>query len=250
MASRTVFAPVENGAARMHAGTERDHAWVDDAALAKGFAARDTMAVRVVTERNNQRLYRAAWAILKNRSEAEDAVQSAYLRAFAAANGFQGRSSLATWLTKIVINEALGRRRAAKRRLASLDGNSVTVLDEYRDKMMRGSANITLPDGSLARQQIRQMLEEAIARLPDNFRMVFVLREIEGLSVDEVAQTLDIAPATVKTRDLRARRRLQEELAPEMKGALAGTFPFAGADCAAMTERVIRHICGGETMPA
>jgi RNA polymerase sigma-70 factor (ECF subfamily) len=185
-----------------------DYAYVDDVALARAFAARDPAAVRLITERNNQRLFRTAFSILRNRTEAEDAVQSAYLRAFAAAGEFEGRSSLSTWLMRIVINEALGRQRAAKRRHATFDGNSVAVLDEYRDKMMRGSTIATLPDGSLARQQIRQLLEQAIAQLPENFRVVFVLREIEGLSVEEVAEALKIRPATVKTRDLRARRRL------------------------------------------
>ena len=220
-----------------------DYSGVDDQALIEGFAARRPAAVRVLTTRNNQRLFRAAWGILKNRAEAEDAVQSAYLRAFAAAATFEGRSSLTTWLTRIVINEALGRRRAAQRRLANLDGNSVTVLDEYREKMMRGSTSSMLPDGSVAREQIRLLLEDAVAKLPDDFRMVFILREIEGLSVQEVAETLEIDPGTVKTRDHRARRLLREALAPEMQSALAGTFPFAGADCEAMTDRVIRHIC-------
>ena len=227
----------------MQIHAELDYSGVDDQTLIGGFAARRPAAVRVLTTRNNQRLFRAAWGILKNRAEAEDAVQSAYLRAFAAAATFEGRSSLTTWLTRIVINEALGRRRAAQRRLTNLDGTSVTVLDEYREKMMRGSTSSMLPDGSVAREQIRQLLEDAVAKLPDNFRMVFILREIEGLSVQEVAETLEIEPGTVKTRDLRARRLLRETLAPEMQSALAGTFPFAGADCEGLTQRVIRHLC-------
>ena len=215
----------------------------DDSALLRGFAARDPEAVRLLTERHNQRLFRAAWSILKNRSEAEDAVQSAYLRAFAAAGSFEGRSSLATWLTRIAINEALGRRRTAQRRLVALDGGSVTVLDEYRDKMMRGSTFTPAPE-ALAQNQLRGLLERAIAQLPETFRTVFVLREIEGMSVEDVAGALGIPAATVKTRDLRARRRLREALAPEVKGALDGAFPFAGADCAALTARVLEAICG------
>jgi RNA polymerase sigma-70 factor (ECF subfamily) len=228
----------------MTAAASLDYEKLDDLALARRLGARDPAAVRLITARNNQRLFRTAWSILKSRSEAEDAVQSAYLRAFAAAADFEGRSSLSTWLTRIVINEALGRKRSAKRRLSAVDGNSVTILDEYREKLMRGSTT-SLPDGSLAREQIRRMLEEAIARLPDPFRLVFVLREIEGLGVEETAETLGVAPATVKTRHFRARRRLQEELAPELKTALTGTFPFAGADCEAMTERVLAAICAG-----
>jgi RNA polymerase sigma-70 factor (ECF subfamily) len=104
---------------------------------------------------------------------------------------------------------------------------------------MRGSASETAPDAALAREQLRAILERAIGDLPDVFRHVFVLREIEGLSVEETAEALAIIPATAKTRLLRARRRLQEALAPEVKAALTGTFPFAGADCARMTERVL-----------
>ena len=220
-----------------------DYGEADDLTLLRGFAARDPGAVRLLTERHNQRLFRAAWSILKNRGEAEDAVQSAYMRAFAAAASFEGRSSLATWLTRIAINEALGRRRATQRRLAALDAGSVAVLDEYRDKMMRGST-FTPPPDALAQAQLRGLLERAIGELPESFRAVFVLREIEGMSVEDVAAALGIPPATVKTRDLRARRRLRESLAPEVKGALDGAFPFAGADCAAMTARVLEAICG------
>jgi len=212
---------------------------LSDAELARRIAAGDGGAVRLVTERNNQRLFRAAWSILRNRDEAEDAVQAGYLRAFAGIAAFEGRSSLSTWLTRIVINEALGRARAEKRRRARLSESSVVQLDEYREKLMRGSTSGAAPDAALAREQVRGLLERAIADLPDGFRQVFVLREVEGLSVEETAEALSILPATVKTRLLRARRRLQEALAPELKAALTGTFPFAGADCAAMTERVM-----------
>ena len=216
---------------------------LDDLALAGRLAARDPAAVRLVTGRNNQRLYRAAWSILRNKAEAEDAVQSAYLSAFAAISGFAGRSSLGTWLMRIVINEALGRQRAARRRRKHLDDGGVAVMELYRDRLMRGSTNEILPDGALAREQIRRLMEEAVARLPDAFRLVFVMREVEEMSVEETAEALDIPPATVKTRHHRARQRLREELAPELKSALTGAFPFAGADCEAMTERVVRAFC-------
>jgi RNA polymerase sigma-70 factor (ECF subfamily) len=109
-----------------------DYEALKDVQLAELLGARDANAVRVLTTRNNQRLFRTAWSILKHRAEAEDAVQSAYLKAFAAIETFEGRSSLSTWLTRIVINEALGRQRSAKRRRAQLDGTSVTVLDDYQ----------------------------------------------------------------------------------------------------------------------
>lgn len=226
----------------MNAKLKQDYEKLSDLELAERLVARDPVAVRLVTTRNNQRLYRAAWSILRNRAEAEDAVQSAYLHAFAAIGEFAGRSSLTTWLTRIVINEALGRARAARRRREHLD-TSVVDLDEYREKLMRGSIQSARPDNPLAREQVRRILEAAIERLPDNFRTVFVLREIEGLSVEEAAEALSIPEATVKTRHLRARRRLQQDLAPDLKTALSGTFPFAGADCEAMTTRVIAAYC-------
>ncbi|HEV2747024.1 MAG TPA: RNA polymerase sigma factor [Allosphingosinicella sp.] len=228
----------------MIAQEKPDYGSLDDGALAQLVAVRDPEAVRLVTRRNNQRLFRAAWSILKSRAEAEDSVQSAYLRAFSAIGTFEARASLSTWLTRIVINEALGRKRAATRRRRHLDQNSVTVLEDYREKLMRGSTSGTSPEGELMRSQIRTRLEQAIADLPSDFRLVFVLREIEGLSVEETADSLGIVPATVKTRTLRARRRLQEALAPELKTVLSGAFPFAGADCEAITEAVVRRFCG------
>ena len=226
----------------MPAAPRPDYEALDDAVLAGLIAVRDPAAVRLVTTRNNQRLFRAAFAILGNRAEAEDAVQSAYLRAFASIRGYEGRASLSTWLTRITINEALGRVRAAKRRRAALDGASVAVLDDYREKLMQGSMSAA-PDREQARAELRAIMEEAIAALPEPFRLVFVLREIEGMDVETVSQTLAILPATVKTRHLRARRRLQQALAPEVKEALTGSFPFAGADCEALTERVVKAFC-------
>ena len=209
-----------------------------DMALARGFAARDRDAIVALTNANNQRLFRAAWSILKDRSEAEDAVQSGYLKAFAAIDRFDGRAALSTWLTRIVINEALGRLRSARRHRERLDDAGVLVLDEYREKLMRGSEH-PAPDAALAREQLRLLIERAVAALPEPFRVVFVLREVEGMSVDETAEALAIPAATVKTRLLRARRRLREALAPDVQGALTGAFPFAGADCAAMTARLL-----------
>jgi RNA polymerase sigma-70 factor (ECF subfamily) len=175
--------------------------------------------------RNNQRLFRAAWRILRDRDDAEDAVQTAYLKAFAAIKGFAGRSSLSTWLTRIVINVALAYARSLKRRRSSLDGSDVPLLDHYCAMLMGGSICAS-PEGAYARGQIRQELDEAINQLPASFRAVFVLRQIEELNVDEVARALGIPAATVKTRHLRARRRLQRMLAPSLRGALKDIFPF------------------------
>jgi RNA polymerase sigma-70 factor (ECF subfamily) len=209
--------------------------------LARLCAERDPGAIRHLTTRNNQRLFRTAWSILKNRSEAEEAVQATYLAAFANIGSFEGRSALSTWLTRILVNEALGRKRIEERRRRYLDKEGVAVLDDYRDALMRGSATDD-PDAVVARMQIRKLLEQAVAALPDAFRTVFVLREIEGLSSEETAVVLNLPIATVKTRLFRGRRRLQQMLAPELGSALHGTFPFAGTDCAALTARVLAEL--------
>jgi RNA polymerase sigma-70 factor (ECF subfamily) len=196
-----------------------------DLELAADIARLDAGAVRLVMRRNDQRLFRAAWRILKNREDAEDAVQSAYLKAFAAIRGFAGRSSLSTWLTRIVTNDALAHVRAAGRRRALLEENEVPALNDYRDMLMRGSMSES-PERAVARRQIRKLLDDAIDQLPAPFRTVFVLRQIEELDVSEVARTLGIPAATVKTRHLRARRRLQRMLGPCLGSALSGMFPF------------------------
>jgi RNA polymerase sigma-70 factor (ECF subfamily) len=215
-----------------------DYGGISDGELARLCAARDADAVRHVIGTNNQRLFRTAWSILRDKSEAEEALQAAYLSAFDNIGSFEGRASLSTWLTRIVVNEALGRRRAEQRRRRRLEGEGVAVLDSYRENLMRGS-EAEAPDVALAREQIRKLLEQAVADLPDAFRTVFVLREIEGLSSEETGAILDVPVQTVKTRLFRARRRLQQALAPEVATALSGTFPFAGQDCAALTQRVL-----------
>ncbi|HLZ79282.1 MAG TPA: RNA polymerase sigma factor [Sphingomonas sp.] len=227
----------------------RNSAALSDLELARRVGKRDPAAVRLMTERNNQRLFRTAWSILGNRAEAEDAVQSAYVRAFAAIDSFAGHASLSTWLTRIVINEALGRERAARRRRARLDANSVTDLDAYREKLMNGSTERGGPEAALAIKEMRGMLESAIGMLPRDFRLVFIMREIEGMTVEEIAGALDILPATVKTRLLRARRRLSEALAPELQASLTGAFPFAGSHCASLTERVVATLCDWPAVP-
>jgi RNA polymerase sigma-70 factor, ECF subfamily len=218
-----------------------DYGALTDVDLARRCGLRDRGAIKHVISSNNQRLFRTAWSILKSRPDAEEAVQAAYLSAFSKIASFEGRSALSTWLTRIVVNEALGRRRAEERRRRHLEQEGVALLDNYREALMGGS-NAEAPDVSLAREQIRKLLEQAVADLPDHFRTVFVLREIEGLTSEETAEVLELPVATVKTRLFRSRGRLQEALAPEVAAVLDGAFPFAGSDCAAMTARVLRDL--------
>ena len=217
----------------------RDYSSMPDLDLAGACAGGDAEAVRYLVTANNQRLFRTAWSILGNRQEAEDVLQSCYARALEAIGSFEGRSALSTWLTRIAINEALARKRVQERRRRQFEAEGVEVLEIYREQLAKGS-HAPSPEAEAAREQLRSILERAIAVLPESFRTVFVLHEIEGVTVEEVAQMLDIPSGTVKTRLMRARRKLQQALAPEVRGALTGTFPFAGADCARLTEQVMR----------
>ncbi len=222
--------------------TARDYDSLSDDALNALARDRDPSAVRLITTRNNQRLYRAAWSILKNRADAEDAVQETYVKAFTGPSPFAGQSSLSTWLTRIVINEALTRKRTAKRRKAALDQQEVVILEDHR-------SNQPAPDAPLLRNELTKALETAIAGLPEIFRTVLILREIEEMSVEETAQALGVLPQTVKTRLLRARQKLKAALDPQLRSALGGAFHFAGADCERMTQRALGALCNSGGTP-
>jgi len=219
-----------------------DYAALSDLELARRVAGRDAGAARFLLTRHNQRLFRAAWSILLDRAEAEEAVQDGYVKAFAALPGFRGEAQLSTWLTRIVVNEALERRRRAARRRRQLDSQGVSFIESYREALMRGSESSPGPEQAVMRTELARVIEAAIARLPEVFRPAFVLREIEGLSVAETAAALGLAEATVRTRIHRARLRLQADLAPEMEGVRAATAQFAGLDCQALTERVLAKL--------
>lgn len=221
----------------MTAVAQVDLAALDDLSLAALAARRDPAAARLVMTRYNQRLYRVAWSILKNRAEAEDALQDGYLKAFAAMGRFAGQSSLGTWLTRIVINEAIGRRRTGERRKRQLEARGVSLMDDYRQALSPNAPEA--PDAALARRQITGLLEGAIASLPDPLRIVLILRDVDELSVSETAEALSIPEATVKTRLFRARRRLRADLDPDLRGALSDTFRFGDQHCEALTNRVL-----------
>ncbi len=224
------------------AATALDYEQMDDAALAASIVAGDAQAARLVIRRNNQRLFRTAWSVVRNRAEAEDVVQEAYLKAFAAMAEFRGGAALSTWLTRIVLNEAINRVRAARRRSQALSEQGLSVLDDYRERLSAAPSLSEAPDEALARSQVAALLERAIASLPKPFRLVFVLQDVEGLSAEAVSEAIGAPVETVRTRLFRARRRLREALGPELRRTLEGTVTFAGADCDALTARVMTRL--------
>lgn len=216
-----------------------DYANLTDIELAQRAAGRDPNAIRLITTRNNQRLFRTAWSVLRAHTDAEDVVQETYLKAFTSISRFTGQSSLSTWLTRIAINTALDRQRAAQRRRAALEASDVSILADQRAVAEANHLPSQNPESALARRQLAESLRQAVASLPDQYRSIFVLREIEGLSVRDTSLITGLEEATVKTRLFRARRLLRKQLTNQLTDALHDTLPFAGADCEAMTARVL-----------
>jgi RNA polymerase sigma-70 factor (ECF subfamily) len=213
-----------------------------DEALVELARTSESAAFREIMQRYNRRLYRIARSVLRDDSEAEDVVQEAYLRAFAHLDRFRGEARLSTWLTRIALNEALGRLR---RRRPFVDLAAVDAINdqgEARVIFLPSARQDGDPEAAAARAEVRRLLERAVDQLPDPFRTVFVLRDIEELSIEETASHLGLRPETVKTRLHRARRLLRQSLDKTLSSALADVFPFAGARCARITEAVLDRI--------
>ncbi|MCC6417677.1 MAG: RNA polymerase sigma factor [Gemmataceae bacterium] len=189
----------------------------------------DEAAFEAIMRRHNRLLFRTARSILKNDPEAEDALQEAYLRAWRALESFRSDARLSTWLVRIVANEALGRMRRKDARIIPLDAAMNAIEPERRSSLTDDPDH--RPERLVMRAQLRELLEAHIDLLPDAFRTVFMLRGVEELSVEEVAQILDIPEATVRTRYFRARGLLREGLATAIDTALADAFAFDGARC-------------------
>ena len=199
-----------------------------DAELAARARQGDDLAFELIMRRHNRRLFRLARSLVGRDHEAEDVLQEAYVRAYARLGDLASGDALAAWLAKIVSNEALGRLRAAVR-VVSLEEFRAKVETDYEDDTDRGPASDQPdPERLAASGELRRLLEAAVDALPEEFRTVFVLREVEGLSTAETAASLALRPETVKTRLHRARRLLQERLTGEMLALSPSLFEFAG----------------------
>ena len=211
----------------------------DEARLVARAAAGDADAVRRIIKHHNQRLYRLVRAVIRNNADAEDVLQEAYLRAFAHLQGFNGEASLSTWLSRIALNTALMRLRAEKRLKRAAPPAGPTQAEIIPFPL---ASSIEDPERLMAQRQLLHLVEEATDALPEAFRLVFVARVIEGLSVEEAAALLDLPPATVKTRLHRARKLIRARLEAQIGPVLIDAFPFAGARCNRLTEAVIAKL--------
>ena len=211
-----------------------------DAELVQRAIGREEAAIRLIMQANNRRLYRLARGILRNDSEAEDVVQETYVRALTHLEDFRGESSLATWLSRIAMNEALGRLRRQRPgvELSSLPPGTL----EAQIIRFPNSATSEDPEKTMAQREIQRVVEHAIDELPDNFRIVFITRVIEGMNVEETAEILGLKPETVKTRLHRARSMLRANVEKKIGPVVMEAFPFAGKRCERLTVAVLNRL--------
>ncbi len=215
---------------------------LDDGALVALARSRDGAAIRLIMQRHNRRLFRVARGVLHDDAEAEDVVQETYVRAFTHLDDFRGEAQLSTWLTRIALNEALGRLRRRRITVGLKDIDAINDQGEARVIYLPSARQDCDPEAAATQAEVRRLLERAVDELPEPFRIVFVLRDIEEMSIEETAAHLSLRPETVKTRLHRARRLLRQSLDRTLSSAVSDVFPCAGARCARITETVLERL--------
>lgn len=197
--------------------------------------AGDVAIFEVLMRRHNSRLYRVVRSVIKDEAEAEDVMQQAYLRAYAALNGFEGNSSFATWLTRIGLNEALGRLRK---------GRWLEPVDELPERTENWMEPAPTPEDLAASHETARLVERAIDRLPPIHRTVIMLRDIEQLSTEEAASVLQVSEDVVKVRLHRARLALRDALSEEVGESAREAFPFQAPRCDRVVNAVMIRLRG------
>ena len=190
----------------------------------------------ILMRRHNQTLYRAVRSYLQDRDDVEDAMQEAYLKAFAKLSQFKGESAFSTWLVRIGINEALQQLRKQRAMRVVSDTAEVEHLERIADTRQMN------PEQRTIQGEHRKLLEQAIDRLPEGYRAVYMLREVEGMSVLDTAHCLELSESNVKVRLHRAKDMLKEALWKEHVQAPA--FEFGNSRCDRLVERVLERISG------
>lgn len=214
-----------------------DCAGLTDAEVVARVLGGELQIFEVLMRRYNQRLFRAARSILKTDAEAEDVVQDAYVRAYQHLNQFEGRASFATWLTRIAVNEALARKRKQQQlvQMESMDTAGEAAMNAF-------TSTAPNPEEETMARSVTALLETAVDSLPEAYRSVFMLREIEGLNTNEAAACLGLSEEAVKVRLHRGRAMLREEIYKRTGQTHASAFQFAGARCDGVVASVLARI--------
>lgn len=198
--------------------------------------AGETALFEIIMRRYNQRLYRVSQMILRNDAEAEDVIQECYVRAFEHLNQFAGKAAFSTWLTRIAIHEALARKRR-RQRLEELDARQDK--GESVPKLVSSNAD---PEVEAAHSERAKFLQDAIELLPETYRSVVVLRDVEEMSVEETADSLQVSEGVVKTRLHRAHAMLRKELFLRLQGRMEDLYRFEAPRCDLVVKAVFDRI--------
>jgi RNA polymerase sigma-70 factor (ECF subfamily) len=205
--------------------------WTDQQVVSKVLAG-ETQAFELLMRRHNQRVYRAVRSLLRDEAEVEDAMQAAYLHAYSKLSSFRAEARFGTWLVQIALNEALGRLRRDRRH------PSVDVVPDEESAMSPPVELPPSPETQASRRELGGLLERAIDALPDLYRVVFMLREVEGLDTAETALALQLSDDVVKTRLMRARGMLREGLEQLVGASAREVFGFHATRC----DRVVKGV--------
>lgn len=210
-----------------------------EAALVGSILAGDAQAFESLMRQHNRRLFRVARSIVHDDGEAEDVVQEGYVRAYKGLAGFRGEARLSTWLTRIVVNLAIEHRRHPH--LPEADAGADRSVAQAGESGATGAAAAfaETPETLAMRGELRRLIEASVDALPEAYRSVFILRAVEGLSVEETAASLGISEANTKTRLLRARAQLRRSLGQRLGPLLENVFAFAGSRC----DRIVAQVC-------
>jgi RNA polymerase sigma-70 factor, ECF subfamily len=190
----------------------------------------------ILMRRNNPRVYRAVRSLLKDETDAEDAMQATYVRAYTKLRSFRGGARFSTWLTQIALNEALGRLRHGRRHPAV----SLTLVEE--SSMSPIVPPTPSPEALASRRELAGLLEHAVDSLPELYRVVFILREVEGMDTAETAHALEVSEEVVKTRLFRARAALRQSLEQLVGAAASDSFEFHAPRCDRVVAGVMAQI--------
>ena len=209
--------------------------WTDEEVVERVLAG-ETALFEIIMRRYNQRLYRVTRAILRDDAEAEDVIQDAYVRAYAHLNQFAGRARFSTWLTRIAVHEALARIHRHRPIVPYEEGADLT-----RD-IEAPRAKIATPEQQTLNMELSHLLESAVLSLPEKYRAVLMLRDVEGMSTSEVAAVLELTEENVKVRLHRAHALLRKDLFARVGSVASNAFSFMGNRCDRVVQRVFARI--------
>ena len=209
---------------------------LQDDEVVRRVLAGETALFEILMRRYNQRLYRVSRAILREDGEAEDVMQDAYVRAYEHLDQFAGRAAFSTWLTRIAIHEALARKRR-RGRVEELD-----AMPSNGDSLPMLKSSAPSPEADTAQAETRRLLQDAIEALPESYRTIVVLREVEEMTVAETADTLGVSEAVVKTRLHRAHAMLRKDLYVRAQGRAPDLYQFHAVRCDRVVKAVFERI--------